>query len=228
MLRDAFRHAGAFIAGLGATCFLLIASCSGTGGFRVVPEPLRPEIGRYFTRTNIRGHCFLTDGTYCLPCNGGPPMNCAELLLLDVGPLYYVEPMEPNTGPPPPRLDPPPMAPETFALLTGGLDGPDWAKAAGLLEWVHGESVELPFRATLDEDADMLDISFLWWSDWDRPTPGELPPGVQADFYAAGDFTDVEPDMMLIRLFGPTADVNKAMSFTGDPVITWIEPDDGG
>lgn len=230
MFRDAFRCAGAAVGCLVAACFLLIAGCSGTGGFRVVPEPLRPELGRFFTRTIIRGRCYLTDGIYCLPCDGGPPMDCAQLLLLDLGPSTLVTPLDRNVGPPapPPQTDTPPRSPTRFAQLTGGLDGPAWATIAGLAEWEPGDAVELPFHATLDADADMLEVSFLWWSAWERPVGGDLPAGVQAHFYASGDFTDEEPDLMLITLSGPASDVKKAMSILGDPEITWFRPEDGG
>lgn len=102
-----------------------------------------------------------------------------------------------------------------FYELTSGLDGETFAIVSGLAFWEPGDVVHLPlFVNYFDSDEDILDVSFLWRTNWAHP-PADLPSGVQLEVFIDGNFEDENPETMMYRISGPTAGVEEAVSGMG-------------
>lgn len=244
------RHCGLLFGCLCAISIFLLMSCTFRkvpGGFEVFPGVGDdPSTGGFYQEVEINGQCYLSNGTWCIPCGGGGRFKCEEILRhptpkddddddqddeLELG-LGFGDAGEAQDGVDGgslPATDmgeasivatPPLNLAGLFYNLTNGLDGESFAIVNGLLGWQPGEIVALPLIVNIfSDDEDILDVSFIWRTNWKQPQE-DLPPDIELWVFIDGDFEDENPETMLIKLAGPIAAVEQVLSQMGtDPVV---------
>lgn len=151
-----------------AGTILSLASCSITrkpDGTIEVRESTNPTQNGTYNRVDIGGKCYLSNGTWCIPCNGGKVLSCEEIRRV-IGDRPWTQPStipgatKPDTGTPPaqPRGGVTPSSAEYFAAygyniraenilapsetmlwsakaLSNGLTGDNLSFALGLNDW---------------------------------------------------------------------------------------------
>ena len=161
MTRIPVGRSGIVVVVLSVLTVLLVAGCevnpTPNGGFRVVPSLGEdPSIGGVYHKTWINGQCYLTNGIWCIACNGGERVRCSDILKhtrvaigdeddvdFEVKP-FQQDSQELTSGGP--ALCEMTLA-ERFYELTGGLDGETFAIVNGLKIDEQGGIVplELPY-----------------------------------------------------------------------------------
>ncbi len=215
------------------------------GGIQVIPDlGDNPGYGGVWRKTTIGGQCVWTNGTYCLVCDAdiSEIVPCSEILNeiqiqqdQDATEKFLVairaaeDPVEVSNA-----LESLPWLSkyaresleDVFYQLTGGLTGPDWLVTHGWIDWEEGQVIEeIPLRVNDftdnntpgDETDDHLDVSVLWYSKFALPDLGAPPPGVTVYAYFGGDGYDDEHDMLLLRVDGPSLQVQTALESLIEP-----------
>lgn len=204
-------------------CILVcLASCTVRrapgGGIQVIPDlGDNPGYGGIWRKTTINGQCVWTNGTYCLLCGEdiSEIVPCSEILNQPVN--------QPGAQQAAAAVE---SLQQVFYRLTGGLSGPEWLVMQGWIDWEEGQAIdEIPIRVEdfndnntpQDETDDYLNVSILWYSKFALPDLGNLPQGVAVYAYFDGDGYDDEHDMLLLRLAGPSLEVQTALENLIEP-----------
>ena len=236
MNRLPLAHRALLLCALSGLVTLVATSCTikrlGPGEYQVTPAwDDDPSIGGHYYVTEIDGRCYLTNGTWCIPCGGGQLVKCSDILRSGPGPnqgglqVGLGNAATPEDGAEwtdsegTPSNDGADDLETTlgsqFYELTGGLDGESFAIVNGLAFWEPGDVVDLPlFVNYFDSDEGILDVSFIWRTNWAQPSV-DLPFGVQLEVFLDGNFEDENPETMMFRISGPTAGVEEAVSGMG-------------
>ena len=215
------------------------------GGIQVIPDlGDNPGYGGVWHKTTVGGHCVWTNGTYCMLCDAdiSEIVPCSEVLNdieieedEDVTEMFLVaitaaeDPVEVSSALetlPSLSAYPKETLEDVFYQFTGGLSGPDWLVTHGWIDWEEGQVIEqIPLRVNYftdnntpgDETDDHLDVSVLWYSKFALPDLGNLPAGVTVHAYFDGDGYDDEHDMLLLRVDGPSLQVQTALENLIEP-----------
>ena len=181
------------------------------GGFQVIPAPDEdPTLGGHYVETDINGRCYLSNGTWCIPCRGGVAMRCSDVIIIT---SQHDERSEQDQR----ALE------RRFYQLTSGNSGESFSAKSGIADWHSGLTVNLPLLVDeYDDSDDYLDVTFLWRSDWKQGW-ADVPAGVQVQIYVEGNFEDALPDMMAVRVSGDASLIQTFLSGFGTNVRVRLE-----
>ncbi len=243
MLRK-LRNQQTFGIGVALVGLIALGSCTitpeGIGGFRVEPSWWEPQdIGGYWGETQINGNCYLSNGTWCIPCGGGVRVRCSDIIIQNpqkprddalIGAVAQLAHHEIELEDFLLVLDD--LADldleQEFFNLTGGLSGPEFLVENGWHDLQPGDTLEnIPAMLnyfTNDNGHDVVDQLFLWSTAWKQPAEAD---GVEIQVYLNGDLGDDDPmDLQLIRVRGTQAGVAEALAplpAEGSEVVMTLE-----
>ncbi|MBL8885195.1 MAG: hypothetical protein JNK16_00930 [Phycisphaerales bacterium] len=220
-----------FGAGL-ATAIASLTACTVTrkpDGTIEVRESTNPATDGVYTRVNIGGRCYLSNGNYCIPCGGGKALPCEDVRRV-LGDTPWTEPQamagtglaalqnmlnigdgggesNPPHGEPPDLSELAPSATMLWSVnaLTNGLNAAEVSESLGLDDWQPGALHSTVFSVnSFDSDAETVDFTYITAWGASAPSPGTYSNGVTVEYYfLGGDLTDNIRDAVAIRVSGP-------------------------
>lgn len=229
----------AALSGLALTV-LTISACTITrkpDGTIEVRESTTPSQDGYYNQINIGGKCYLSNGTWCIPCGGGRAELCET-----VRRVLGETPWQPQNqlafggsnsmanstngggemeGPPPDpdttEIDPSPTMLWSIGALSNGLNGVELAEALGLDQWQPNVPHATVFSVNaLDSVAETIDFTYITAWGASMPAAGTYANGVVVEyFHFGGDLTDNQRDAVAVRIAGPWDAAFQAASSIG-------------
>lgn len=216
----------------------ILSACTVTrkpDGTWTVTEAANPAYDGNYSKVNIGGRCYLSNGTVCIPCDGGKPLPCEEVRrvlgetpwteqrfgsmgswsqnsgLGDGGGEMELPPEEPTY---PSVLEPSETMLWSVGALSGGLTADELSESLGLDTWQPGIAHTTVFSVnSFDSNSGIVDFTYITAWGASAPAPGQYSNGVTVEYYfLGGDLTDNVRDAVAIRLAGPfEAVANAAM-----------------
>jgi hypothetical protein len=221
------------LSGLAST-LLTLAACQvirRPDGTIEVRESVQPTQDGIYNRIEIGGKCYLSNGIWCIPCEGGKALNCDEVRrVLGDKPWqggtsskkgkavltssrehleYYGYNIYGDSS-----IEPSETMMWSVEALTGGMAADEVASKFALSRWKSNAEHSSVFSLnSFDSGAETIDITYL--SAWgaNAPIPGTYSNGVHVEYYhLGGDPNDGRADAVAVRISGPIEAVATVIS----------------
>lgn len=229
------------LAGLAGT-ILTLSACTITrkpDGTVVITESTTPSQDGTYSQVNIGGKCYMSNGTWCIPCGGGRALPCEEVRrvlgetpwqpqnMSAGGGASWASTMSSGFGGG--EIIGPPIDPDTTAIdptetmlwsvgaLANGLNATELAESLGLDQWQPNIPHTTLFSVnTLDSAAETVDFTYITAWGASMPPAGTYNNGVVVEYYhLGGDLTDNVRDAVAVRIAGPWEGAFQAASGIG-------------